>query len=144
MGFVWYHSRTNPDGWQFDNLVHSVHSLIPCSSSDPADLTCLSPNHLLLLRESPCLPSGVFSKEDHYVQCRWRQVQYMSDLFWKIGSVNICLPCRSARSGYFLIAMFKSVMRSWWSIPALLEDYGLLAGCRLCFQTRRFSPQCGS
>ena len=53
------------------------------SSSDPADLTCLSPNHLLLLRECPSLPPGVFSKEDHYVRCRWRQVQYMSDLFWK-------------------------------------------------------------
>ena len=53
------------------------------SSSDPTDLTCLSPNHLLLLRECPSLPPGVFSKEDHYVRCRWRQVQYMSDLFWK-------------------------------------------------------------
>ena len=53
------------------------------SSSDPADFTCLSPNHLLLLRECPSLPPGVFSKEDHYVQCRWCQVQYKSDLFWK-------------------------------------------------------------
>ena len=53
------------------------------SSSDPTDLACLSPNHLLLLRECPSLPPGVFSKEDPYVRCRWRQVQYMSDLFWK-------------------------------------------------------------
>ena len=30
------------------------------SSSDPADLTCLSPNHLLLLRECPSLPPGIF------------------------------------------------------------------------------------
>ena len=57
------------------------------SSTDPADLTCLSPNHLLSLRECPSLPPGVFSKEDHYVRCHWRQVQYMSAL---VGKRWIC------------------------------------------------------
>ena len=53
------------------------------SSSDPNDLICLTPNHLLLLKDQPSLPIGVFVKEDSYVRRRWRQVQYLSDLFWK-------------------------------------------------------------
>ena len=52
-------------------------------SNDPKDLEPLTPNHLLLLRASPNLPPGVFAKEDTYCKRRWRQVQYMSDIFWK-------------------------------------------------------------
>ena len=53
------------------------------SSSDPQDLTCLTPNHLLLLKDQPSLPPGMFSEADNYVRRRWRQIQYLSDLFWK-------------------------------------------------------------
>jgi len=31
----------------------------------------------------PSLPPGVFSKSDIYTRRRWRQVQYMADIFWK-------------------------------------------------------------
>ena len=53
------------------------------SSDDANDLEALTPNHLLLLKTKPNLPPGVFSKEDTYARRRWRQVQYMTDLFWK-------------------------------------------------------------
>ena len=52
-------------------------------SDDPRDLEALTPNHLLLLRSGPTLPPGVFRKEDHYSRRRWRQVQYLSDVFWR-------------------------------------------------------------
>lgn len=52
-------------------------------SSDPRDLEPITPNHLLLLRSNLNLPPGVFSKEDMYSRRRWRQVQYLSDIFWK-------------------------------------------------------------
>ena len=52
-------------------------------STDPNDLEALTPNHLLLLKTTPSLPPGQFQKEDLYARRRWRQVQYMSDLFWK-------------------------------------------------------------
>ena len=52
-------------------------------SSDPKDLEPLTPNHLILLRANPNLPPGVFNKEDVYSRRRWRQVQHMSDIFWK-------------------------------------------------------------
>ena len=53
------------------------------SSDDANDLEALTPNHLLRLKTKPNLPPGVFRKEDAYARRRWRQVQYMTDLFWK-------------------------------------------------------------
>lgn len=53
------------------------------SSTDPNDLEALTPNHLLLLKAQPSLPPGLFQKEDLYAVRRWKQVQYMSNLFWK-------------------------------------------------------------
>ena len=47
------------------------------------DLKALTPNHLLLLKVKPELPPGVFNKDNQYVNRRWRQVQYLSDVFWK-------------------------------------------------------------
>ena len=42
----------------------------------------LSPNHLLLLRPGPTSPPGVFVERDIYRR-RWRQVQYLADVFWR-------------------------------------------------------------
>ena len=36
-------------------------------SDDPCDLEPLAPNHLLLLRAGPSVPSGTFSKQDKTV-----------------------------------------------------------------------------
>lgn len=52
-------------------------------STDPNDLEALTPNHLLLLKSNPSLPPGLFQEHDLYTRKRWRQVQYISDLFWK-------------------------------------------------------------
>jgi len=52
------------------------------ASDNPNDLDVLTPNHLLLLRAQPSIPPGIFSKNDQYARRRWRQVQYIADLFW--------------------------------------------------------------
>ena len=52
------------------------------SSDDPSDSEALTLNHLLLLRSGPKLPPGVFRKEDVYSRRRWRQIQYLADVFW--------------------------------------------------------------
>lgn len=52
-------------------------------SDDPNDLEPLTPNHLLTLKRKPTLPPGVFEQHDIYVRRRWKQSQYISDLFWK-------------------------------------------------------------
>ena len=52
-------------------------------TNDPNDLEPLTPNHLLQLKTNPIMPPGLFKKEDQYPRRRWRQVQYLADLFWK-------------------------------------------------------------
>ena len=51
-------------------------------SDDPNDLEALTPNHILLLKGKPILPSGIFEQNDLYTRRRWR-VQYIAELFWK-------------------------------------------------------------
>lgn len=52
-------------------------------TDDPDDLVPLSPSSLLTMKKSPiCPPPGCFQREDMYGRKRWRQVQYLSDLFW--------------------------------------------------------------
>ena len=51
-------------------------------SDDPNDLEALTPNHLLLLCPGTTLPPGIFSDNDLYCRRRWRQAQYLSDVFW--------------------------------------------------------------
>ena len=53
------------------------------SSDDPSDSEALMPSHLLFLRAGPKLPPGVFRKEHGYSRRRWRQVQYLADVFWR-------------------------------------------------------------
>ncbi|XP_068757547.1 uncharacterized protein [Montipora capricornis] len=51
-------------------------------SDDPNNFEALTPNHLLLLRTEAPFPPGLFNKTDCYVRRRWRQVQYLSNVFW--------------------------------------------------------------
>ena len=52
-------------------------------SDDHRELEPLTPNHLLLLRAGSAIPPGIFIKEDNYCRRRWRQVQYLADVFWR-------------------------------------------------------------
>ena len=52
-------------------------------SSDPKGLEPLTPKHLLSLRSNPSKPVGSFGKGDNCSKRRWREVQHISDIFWK-------------------------------------------------------------
>ena len=51
-------------------------------TSDHEDLEALTPNHLLLWNAGVTYPPGLFNVEDSYGKRRWKQVQYLADLFW--------------------------------------------------------------
>ena len=56
--------------------------LIPITL-DPKDGQPLTPNHLLLLRESITLPPGLFDQRDNHARRRWAQAQYLTNQFWR-------------------------------------------------------------
>ena len=53
------------------------------NSDDASDDQPLTPNHLSKLRPCPILPPGIFDEDDLHSQRRWRQAQYMANIFWK-------------------------------------------------------------
>ncbi|KAL7824725.1 hypothetical protein SRHO_G00327720 [Serrasalmus rhombeus] len=71
-------------------------------SDDPLDLEPLTPNHLLRMKVQPVIPPGIFQSTDLYVRRRWKQVQYITDLFWKRW-IREYLPIMQKRSKWNLI-----------------------------------------
>ena len=67
---------------------------------DTSDLEPLMPNHLLLFRYSQSFHPGIFAKADIYSRRRWRQVQYLSDVFWPRW-VKEYLPTLQERQKWF-------------------------------------------
>ena len=52
-------------------------------SVDPQDLEAITPNHFLIGRNSPNVPPDVFDERDLNSRKRWRQVQTLTDHFWR-------------------------------------------------------------
>ena len=55
---------------------------------NPDDVDALTPNDLLLVRPGNVLPCGIFDESDIYSRRRWRQIQYLSNLFWKRWTIE--------------------------------------------------------
>lgn len=104
-------------------------------SCDSKDLDPLTTNHLLLLRANPNLHTGSFCKEDVYSRSRWKQLQYMTDIFssWKRW-LKECLPTPQKREKWmrpsrcfmpgdlFLIAD-ESMPRGKWPFGRVIEGH---------------------
>lgn len=101
------------------------------SSDDPNDLEALTPNHLLLLKGKPTLPPGLFESVETYGKRRWKQVQYISDLFWKrwakeyLPILQQCQkwnkPHRSFLVGDLVLIIDDSAPRNSWSMGRIIE-----------------------
>ncbi|XP_064629340.1 uncharacterized protein LOC135488626 [Lineus longissimus] len=78
--------RTDDEGLQ--TLFCEVESIInsrpiTVASDNPNESEALTPNHLLILQTDPELPPGEFVKKDLYVRQRWRQIQHLTEVFWR-------------------------------------------------------------
>jgi len=100
-------------------LAESIVNSRPLTpvSDDANDLEALTPNHLLTLRQEPVLPPGIFVRQDNYSRRRWKQVQHMTDIFWRRWTREY-LPLLQQRSKWIAQTRdFKS-----GDIVLLLED----------------------
>ena len=102
-------------------------------SDDPRDLEPLTPNHLLLLRAGPTTPPGNFHKNDNYSKRRWRQVQYLADVFWRCWTREY-LPSLQQRQKWnkehrnvavddVVLVLDESTPRSSWPLGCVIEVY---------------------
>ena len=98
-------------------------------SDDPDDLSPLTPNHLLLLRESCSLPPGIPSQNPY--RYRWRYIQHLATEFWT-RFIHEYLPMlnhrskwvemkREFRSGDLVLVKQPGLPRGLWPL-ALVEE----------------------
>ena len=101
------------------------------SSDDPKDLEALTPNHLLLLRGCPNNAPGVFDSADGYSRRRWRQVQYLANIFWRRW-VKEYLPSLQARQKWckkrrnlavddIILVVDDTLPRGSWPLGRVIE-----------------------
>lgn len=126
------------DDESLNTLMCEVESIIngrPITkvSDDPKDLEALTPNHLLLLRAGTVMPPGVFCKDDIYSRRRWRQVQYLSNVFWRRW-IKEYLPSLQQRQKWnkphknlsvndIVLILDDTTPRSVWPLGRVLEVY---------------------
>ena len=102
------------------------------TSEDPADLSSLTPNHLLLMRSGSTLPLGAFDQNDLYRR-RWRQVQYLADVFWKRWTSEY-VPLLQSRQkwvkdrpnmkkGELVILTDELSVRGQWPLGLVVDTY---------------------
>ena len=122
---------------------------ITTPSNDMNDLEALSPQHLLLLKTQPNLPPGLFQKDDTYARKRWRQIQYMSDLFWKRWTKEYLPqlqtrqkwnhPSRNFIPGDVVLIVDESAPRGSWLMGRIVktmeEEHGLVRKVRVKTKT---------
>ena len=119
-------------------LMCEIESLIndrPLTSvsSDVRDEEPLTPNHLLVLRSGDTASLGVFVPQDRYVKQRWRQVQYLSDVFWKRflreylpelqRRQKWLIPRRNIKVGDIILLMESNVSRGSWPLGRIVKVY---------------------
>lgn len=120
-------------------------------STDANDLEALTPNHLLLLKTTPSLPPGIFQKDDIYARRRWKQVQYISDLFWKRWIKEYLpqlqerqkwsSPSRNFVPGDIVLLVDDSAPRNSWITGKVIQTFpdnqGFVRQVRLQTKTNR-------
>ena len=101
-------------------------------SSDADDIQVITPNLLLQLRPGESMPCGVFDKKDTYSRRRWKQVQYLADLFWTRW-VKDYLPDLQVRQKWHqrkrnlsagdVVLVVDDSPRNSWTLGRILETY---------------------
>ena len=112
----------------FHTLLCEIESILnnrPLTqlSSDQNDLSFLTPNHILCLNAPSTCPTGIFDKNDTYVKRRWKQIQYLSDIFWQRWSKEYLTslqerqkwvePKRNVKIGDVVLIVDNSPRNSW-------------------------------
>ncbi|XP_063955063.1 uncharacterized protein LOC135153986 [Lytechinus pictus] len=114
-------------------------------TNDVNDVEALTPNHVLLLNTKPQLPPSITVNTDVYARRRWRQVQYLSDVFWSRW-VKEYLPQLQARQrwvsprrniqvGDVVLLVDQNAPRNSWLLGRVLQTRpdrkGLIRQCEV-------------
>jgi hypothetical protein len=105
---------------------------ITAVSSDPRDLEALTPNHLLIHR--PALaPPALINDQDLSSRRKWKQVQYLADVFWRRWTQEYLpllrqrtkwhAPHRNVTVGDLVLVLEKQLPRNEWPLGRVTAVY---------------------
>lgn len=102
-------------------------------SDDPNDLDVITPQDLLLLQPTSNIPPGIFDQKDIYAKRRWRQIQYLADLFWKRWCKEYLpelqrrqkwlKPDRNIQLGDVVLVIDERAPRNSWPMGLVIETH---------------------
>ena len=102
------------------------------ASDDPKDLEPLTPNHLLIHRPVN-IPPGLFNENDMYHRKKWRQVQYLADVFWKRWTREYLSSLvqrtkwhethRNVQENDLVLVISSNTPRNSWPVGRIIETY---------------------
>lgn len=102
-------------------------------SDDPRDSEPLTPNHLLLLKSDSPMPPGTFQRDDLFSRRRWRQIQYLADIFWKRWSREYLPllqsrqkwlhPRRNLTVGDVVLVAAENTNRNYWPLGRIQQVF---------------------
>ena len=132
MDFDKKHPIILPQSFHFTDVEATIiaRPLVPTAFDDSGQEP-LTPNHILLLRGNPNLPSGLFSKCDIYFRRRWAQVQSISNEFW-CRWVNEFMPTLLRRQKWFQkdknlqvndVVLYDLQQQSKWVLGRVIDTY---------------------
>jgi hypothetical protein len=101
-------------------------------SADSEDMNALTPNHMLMMRTAENIP-GIFDENDNYSRKRWRQIEYLANVFWRRWTSEY-LPQLQARSkwnkegrdlqvGDVVLVVDHTVPRNEWLLGRIVEVF---------------------
>ena len=127
------HVYLNDEG--LNTLMCEVEYILNCRpltpvSSDPNDDNVLTPNHILLMKDGKGLPPGIFDSNDAYVKQRWRQIQFLSNIFWRRWTREY-LPLLQTRQKWIrqrrniqvgdIVLMAENTPRNVWPLGRVMD-----------------------
>ena len=116
---------------EVENIINSRPLTIV--SDDPNDLVPFTPNHLLQQKQPTSLPPGIFYPSDNYSRKQWRQIQYLTNIFWSRWMKEY-LPLLQTRQKWFrtkrnlsvndvVLVVDKTSPRGTWLLGRVIETF---------------------
>ena len=99
-------------------------------SSDPDDLSALTPNHLLIMKDNSSFPWADVKLGETYRR-QWRHAQHVADVFWKRWTKEYIVELqrrskwtktqRNIQKGDVVLLVDESVHRGAWPLALVIE-----------------------
>jgi hypothetical protein len=118
----------------FSEVEYVVNSRpLTMSSDDPKDLEALTPNHFLMIRNCSTPPFSALSDNGLWSRRRWKQIQHLSDQFWKRW-LNDYIPTlqkrtkwskpqRNLQVGDLVLSAGENAVRNKWPLARVTAVY---------------------